>query len=237
LAADWSFFDKVYCISLDTREDRRRDAMAQFAKVGLADKVEFIIVRKHPTNCEQGIYESHIRCMESGLVSGAENILIFEDDIVFERFTPGLLREIVRFLRENRAWQVLLLGCMVKKSFTTSSPAIVRIDFRSLTHAYAIPRSFAETMVRHHPTNDVAFDDFLRDLDSPQVYAVYPSFAFQSNSLSDNDHYLPLDRFRRLCGGLRSIQKWNEFYYRHKWLIIGSHILVLLAAFLWLKAF
>ena len=85
-----------------------------------------------------------------------------------------------------------------------------------------------------HPSNDVAFDDFLRDLNSQWMYAVYPSFAFQSNSLSDNDHYLSLDRFRRMFGGLRSIQKRNEVYQYHKWLIIGCHILILFAIALWL---
>ena len=41
---DWSFFDKVYCISLVNREDRRIEAREQFARVGLADRVEFLLV-------------------------------------------------------------------------------------------------------------------------------------------------------------------------------------------------
>ena len=234
LPEDWSFFDRIYCISLENREDRRREAMIQFSRVGLAEKVEFVIVRKHPTNCEQGIYESHMRCMAKGLESGAEHILIFEDDIMFDRFSPELLKNAVRFLRENNDWQAFFFGCMIKKCQRTANPAVVRIGYRSLTHAYAVPRTFAETMVRLHPWNNVAFDDFLRDLNSPQMYAVYPSFAFQSNSLSDNDPYLSLDRFRRMCGGLRSIQKWNEVYHHHKWWIIGGHILILLAIAFWL---
>lgn len=68
----------------------------------------------------------------------------------------------------------------------------------------------------------------LRDMKDDQVYAVYPSFAFQSNSRSDNQKHLPLDRFRRLCGGLRGLQKMNEFYHYNKTLIIGAHILLVL---------
>jgi hypothetical protein len=37
-----------------------------------------------------------------------------------------------------------------------------------------------------------------------------------------------------VCGGLRSIQKRNEIYHHNKWLIIGCHILALLAIAFWL---
>jgi hypothetical protein len=234
-SADWSCFDRIYCISLDNRGDRRREAMRQFAAVGLADRVEFVIVKKHPTDCEQGIYESHLQCMVRGLAAGAGAMLIFEDDIVFDRFSPQVLARSIEFLRENKDWQVFFLGCMVKWSRRVTGAAVVRIGYRSLTHAYAIGRDFAETMVREHPWRNVAFDDFLRDLESERMYAAYPSFAFQSDSPSDNDPYLPLDRFRRLCGGLRSLQKANEFFQRYKWWIVGAHIVPILAvAAVWL---
>jgi len=51
-------------------------------------------------------------------------------------------------------------------------------------------------------------------------YAIYPSFAFQSNSPTDNKS-LHLDTFRRLCGGLRRIQKCNEAYYRYRRAFLG----------------
>ena len=37
----WDFFDRLYCISLREREDRRKSALQEFSKVGLADRVEF----------------------------------------------------------------------------------------------------------------------------------------------------------------------------------------------------
>jgi hypothetical protein len=224
---DWSFFDRIYCISLENREDRRQEAALQFSRVGLADRVEFLRVAKHPTNCEQGIYESHMRCMAQGLESGAEHILIFEDDIIFEGYSPQLLGKAIRFLKEDKDWQAVFFGCMVKKSKRTAHPAIVNIGYRSLTHAYVVRRPFAQSILG--PWNNVAYDDFLKDLESSRMYAVYPSFAFQSNSPSDNDRYLPLDRFRRLCGGLRSLQRRNEFYHHYKWWIIACHIVAILA--------
>ena len=72
---------------------------------------------------------------------------------------------------------------------------------------------------------EIAYDDMLRDFNNG-FYAIYPSFSFQSSDRSDNERYLRLDKFRRLCGGLWRIQKLNEFYHRHRFLVIALHIIV-----------
>ena len=226
-ATYWEYFDKIYCISLDERADRREQAKAQFRAVGLSDRVEFVVVKKHPVDCEQGIYESHILCMEKGIRALSGNIVIFEDDIVFDRFNPDTLEKCIDFLATNTDWKIMFLGCMVKKSAKTDSRSVLKVRFRSLSHAYVLTREFAETIVKI-PWQKIPFDDMLRDIKDDQMYAVYPSFAFQSNSRSDNQRYLPLDRFRRLCGGLRRLQKMNEFYHYNKTLIMGAHVLLVL---------
>ncbi|MBL7225206.1 MAG: glycosyltransferase [Desulfobacteraceae bacterium] len=226
-ATYWEYFDKIYCISLDERADRREQAKAQFRAVGLSDRVEFVVVKKHPVDCEQGIYESHILCMEKGIRALSGNIVIFEDDIVFDRFNPDTLEKCIDFLATNTDWKIMFLGCMVKKSAKTDSRSVLKVRFRSLSHAYVLTREFAETIVKIS-WQKIPFDDMLRDIKDDQMYAVYPSFAFQSNSRSDNQRYLPLDRFRRLCGGLRRLQKMNEFYHYNKTLIMGAHVLLVL---------
>ena len=231
----WDGVDKIYCISLSERTDRQSQARTQFAKVGLADRVEFVIVDKHPSDCEQGIFESHQLCMRKGIAAGAKRILIFEDDVVFDRVTPGILTNGMDFLKTHECWRMLFLGCMVMGSKRTGSASILKIAYRSLTQGYVIHRRLAESIASlgwHH----VPFDDFLKGLKDDQFYALYPSIAFQSNSRSDNKRYLPLDRFRRLCGGLEKIQKRNEFYHHHRGVIIGAHVfaflLILLAVVL-----
>ena len=226
-ATYWEYFDKIYCISLYERVDRREQAKAQFRDVGLTDRVEFVVVKKHPVDCEQGIYESHIFCMEKGIRAHADTIVIFEDDIIFDRFNPDTLGKCIDFLRTNTDWKIMFFGGMVKKSAKTDNRSVLKIRFRSLAHAYVLTREFAEIIVKT-PWQKIPFDDMLSNITDNQMYAVYPSFAFQSNSRSDNQRYLPLDRFRRLCGGLRRIQKMNEFFHHNKTLIIGAHILLVL---------
>jgi GR25 family glycosyltransferase involved in LPS biosynthesis len=229
----WEYFHKTYCVSLKNRKDRQEEAISEFLKVGLSSRVEFLLVEKHPTNCEQGIYESHMSCIRKGLDAGAGTILIFEDDILFDRFSPDTLKNCVDFLSNCPDWNMFSLGCMVKSSRRTSNKSILKIRFRSLCHAYALNRPFAETIVRV-PWNNVPLDDMFRDLRDENSYAAYPAFAFQSSSRSDNLRYLKLDRFRRLCGGLLCVQKLNELYNRKKPLIIGIHIVfIFLLIWIW----
>lgn len=227
MSSDWAFFDKIFCISLVERPDRRSAAFEQFKRVGLAERVEFVVVPRHPTDCEQGIYESHMLCMTRGLQAGARRVLIFEDDIEFDRFSPQVLRDGIAFMRSDPEWHMFFLGCMVKGSRPTANPAVVKIRYRSLTQAYAVNRPFALQLTQH-PWHGVAYDDFLNALDDERSYAAYPAFAFQSNSPSDNLRYLPLDRWRRMLGGLRRLQKNNEFYHRYRKVIIAAHALALL---------
>ena len=222
----WEYFDKFYCISIEERADRRADAKVQFEKVGLADKVEFVIVERHPSNREEGIYESHMACIKKGLQAGAKNIVIFEDDILFDRFSPASLKNSVDFLSGIDQWNALFFGCLVSGSKKTGNKSVLEIKYRCLAHGYVLNRRFAEGLV-NTPWQEIPYDYLLHNF-TEGFYAVYPSFAFQSNSLTDNIKKIGLDRFRRLFGGLRRIQKWNEFYHRYRMPVIAAHVMVLL---------
>jgi GR25 family glycosyltransferase involved in LPS biosynthesis len=221
---NWDFFDKIYCISIDKRVDRRAEAKRQFAKVGLLQRVEFVIVKRHAVNREQGIYQSHITCLQKGLKAGAERILVFEDDIIFKGFKPSRLRDVCAYLKAKPDWNMLFMGCIVNSIAKTRQKSLVRADYRCMAHAYGINREFAEELTRK-PWQGIPFDDLLNQINH-RFYAVYPMFAFQSNSPSDNQTFI-IDNLRRMLGGLIFIQRANEFYHHHKMWIISSHIVVI----------
>jgi GR25 family glycosyltransferase involved in LPS biosynthesis len=208
----WTFFDKIYCISLDTRIDRREQVKKQFAELGFLDRVEFVIVAKHATNQEKGIYQSHMKCLNKGIESGAQHILVFEDDVFFERFDPHALRRTCRYLEKLPTWNALFLGCMIDGSSRTDEKNLKKITHRTLAHAYALNRPFAQTLAQKK-WNGTPFDEFLR-LHNNDYYAIYPMCAFQGLSGTDNRR-VAIDRIRRLLGGLPFIQKVNELYHNH----------------------
>lgn len=229
-ASGWDFFERIYCISVEERTDRRRAVTRQFDKVGLAGRVEFVIVRRHPTDVEQGMYESHMTCLRKGLEAGAGRIVVFEDDVLFNRFDAGRFNQCTQFLSAHPDWQVLLLGGLIRSSEKTTDPCVQKVRYQSLAHAYAINRPYAQTLA-YTPWQGIVIDTVFRPL-TDHLYAVYPMFAFQNNLPSDNDKYRYLELFRRCCGGLERIQRMIEFYQRHKFGIITAHVLMLLV-FLW----
>ena len=225
---DWDFFDRIYCISLEEREDRRQAAAAAFYKAGLTGRVEFVLVKRHPFNIEQGIYESHMTCLRKGLEAGAKSIVVFEDDVIFDRFDAERFGQCTQFLMEHQDWKVLLLGALIRSSRRTANPFIQKVRYQSLAHAYALNRPYAETLA-YQPWQGIIIDTLFRPL-TDELYAVYPMFAFQNDFTSNNDNkYKGLERFRRLCGGLERIQKANEFYQRHKFGVIAAHVIIILS--------
>ena len=225
----WNFFDKIYCISLVQRQDRQQSACQEFAAAGLLERVEFVLVEKHGQNPEQGIFESHLLCLEKGLAAGAETILIFEDDILFNGFQEEDLEHACQGLADYPSWDGLFLGCIVTGMGTTSCRALKRISYRCLTHAYAIHRSFAEQLVQI-PWQGVPYDGVLKQENEKAAsgacfFAVQPMFAFQNAAESDNKT-VQIDRLRRLLGGLQRIQQLNSFFHSHKRTIIISHAVI-----------
>lgn len=234
-SSSWDFFDRIYCISVDERSDRRELVRKQFADVGLLDRVEFVIVARHPQNPEQGIFESHLICLNRGLSAGAKHILVFEDDVFFRGFDPGRLDRACRQLEQGEQWNGLFLGCLTRGSRRTTSRALVKIRYRCLTQAYALNRDFAKRIAREKWSGEPY--DMLLKKEGADFFAVYPMCAFQGLSGTDNKTVM-IDRMRRLFGGLPFIQRMNEFYQNHKVQVVAAHLVVLsgfavLASILW----
>lgn len=228
----WDYFDRLYCISLEGREDRRRSALEEFAKVGLAGRVEFVIGKRYPYDIMQQIYESHMLCLQKGLEAGVRNIAVFEDDVGFERFEPRRLKSCVEFLKQNPQWKVFLFGALIRASRKTGNPYVQKVRYQSLTHAYALNRDYAQALA-YVPWQGIANDTLFRPL-KDDVYAAYPMFALQKDFSSDNLEYLRLERFRKLFGGLKRIQKGIEFYRRHMVSIYAVQIVFILIAVIYL---
>jgi len=218
----WDYFDRVYCISLKERSDRRREAQRQFDAVGLGDRVEFVQVERHAANSEQGIYESHQDCIARGLAQEAETILVFEDDILFQGFTHRQLDRCIAFLESSVGWQAFFFGCLVRRSRPTKNPSVLAIQYRSLAHAYALNRSLARQIATKIWCGE-PYDAMLARFNEG-FFAAYPAFAFQSDAVSDNLCKKDLDRLRRRCGGLMRIQKANQWLCRHRRLLIALHL-------------
>ncbi len=229
----WAFFDRLYCISLRDRTDRRERARLEFSRMGILGRVEFVLVDKDRNDPCRGIFASHLLCMEKAIDAGAQQWVVFEDDLVFHRYDPKVLKNALKHLSACSTWTLLFFGCLIKGSSKTSNPGVKKIRYQALTHAYAVSRAFGKK-IASQPWRGTPYDVMLRTL-CDDYLGITPFFAFQSNAETDNDACRGLDRFRRCFGGLGFIQLMNEFFHAHRLMIIVGHLAVLagLAVCLW----
>lgn len=232
LPAVWRRIDQIHCISLTDRRDRQAGVQDQFARAGLDGQVAFFLARRHPVDCEQGIFESHQACLKSALEAGARHVLVFEDDVCFGRIDPARLAAGIDFFLRQKTCQILFLGCLVSRSRATAHPAVREIGYRCLAHAYLVKASLALRIV-DRPWQGIPFDNLLAQCTATH-FALYPSIAFQSDSPSDNVRHRTLDTLRRLLGGLRFIQMANERYHRFRFAVILAHLLVVGVLIRWM---
>ncbi len=225
----WTFFDKIYCITLETRPDRTEKARKQLENVGLLQRVEFVVVVKHPYNQEEGIFESHMLCLKKGIKEKARHILIFEDDVFFRGFDKQKLQEVCSYLGSGTQWNALFLGCITDGSKKMEKMHLAKITYRCLAHAYALNQPFAKHFVQKK-WRGIPFDELLRR-HSMDFYALYPMCAFQGLSGTDNQTVV-IDRMRRILGGLPFIQKANELYQNRKAVLLSAMGAMLMLALL-----
>jgi hypothetical protein len=130
-------------------------------------------------------------------------------------------------------WQLFFFGCFVNSSRPTRFESVIKISYKCAAHGYVINDEFARKLIEI-PWQGIPFDDLLRSRSAGGTYATYPGIAFQSASSTDNDKRKGIDRARRIFGGFRRLQRWNEFSARRVIPLIIGHVLTLLALLIYL---
>jgi hypothetical protein len=109
-------FDRIVCITLEGRDDRRKAAEETFASIGILSIVRFFVARPHPEGGRAGCFDSHVRVLSACLDDPeCQTALVFEDDVAP---TPGYslqgVKRAAEFVRSTPPsdWDVLMLGYM-----------------------------------------------------------------------------------------------------------------------------
>lgn len=107
----WDFIDKVVYINLEKRPDRNIRMKEMLKSFG--DKVlRFNAIEDSPGYL--GCSQSHIAVLEMAIANNWKNVLIFEDDVEWNKFERNYLR--LEFLATKYPYDVILLGgvCVYK---------------------------------------------------------------------------------------------------------------------------
>lgn len=115
-------FDKIFCVNLLRRPDRRAHAVEQFKRIGLdvefyeaidASELRIGFPNGNLTAGMIGCYLSHFMILKQAVHEGWNRLLIFEDDLTFMSGFNGLMLEAIKHLPDD--WQFAYLGYTVYK--------------------------------------------------------------------------------------------------------------------------
>jgi hypothetical protein len=195
--AGWAFLDAVYCISLQSRDDRAREAAAELHRVGLCRRVVFYRPVKELGSPKRNIWTSHQMVARHALERGARTALVLEDDVVF---APDLGSDTIREIRDAMGtlpsdWMIFYLGHWPVGAYFKSRRTLRSVSL--CTHAYVASERLLQWLSTHpyrsRKREEVTVDFFFGGygIDSAfsalgGTYAFFPMVAIQSDS--PNDH-------------------------------------------------
>ncbi|HMG33504.1 MAG TPA: glycosyltransferase family 25 protein [Blastocatellia bacterium] len=186
-------FQHKVCINLARRSDRWESMQLKFDLHGIRD------VRRLPaidgnsievpsgwpnTRGAYGCLLSHVQAVRDARDRGLPNLLIFEDDVVFDpqlqqRFQSG-------FADVPSDWQVLYFGVLHMEDPVKISPNIHRVRKAYSTYAYALNRPVFETFIELNSKATSAVDANALELQrNVPCYCFAPHLAWVEHDYSD----------------------------------------------------
>jgi len=132
------FFDKIYCINLDERTDRWEKALNEFKKVGIENVERFSAIKDE--NGATGCIKSHLTIIQKAKKENLNNVLIFEDDVLFLEKNISSIPKALEDLK-NIEWDLFYFGATIDQNIGFMSKItdnLFKTNFAYTTHAYAI---------------------------------------------------------------------------------------------------
>lgn len=139
---------KTYYINLDHRSDRRQEIEPELMRMNLSfTRVPAI---KHDIGV-LGCTQSHIKTLKQGIASGADHILVFEDDFYFTMDDASSLHQLLQHVMQTN-YDVFLLGyCYLDKKnmFATSDKLLKKVFQAACTHGYMVNKNYAKKLLQN----------------------------------------------------------------------------------------
>jgi len=191
-----NFFDKIYCVNLDRREDRWEETVDELKKWDLLDIVDRYSAidgktlkneTKKINDGELGLVETHIQIIKEAKEKNYKNILILEDDILF---TDEIKNLNSYFEMLPKKWDILWFGgnhnTHMGLTIDKINEKIIRCHQTYSTHCIGFNNTIYDLVLlllekRNKPV-DVCYADIQKIYD---CFSFYPSIALQRPSFSD----------------------------------------------------
>jgi GR25 family glycosyltransferase involved in LPS biosynthesis len=204
----FDFFDKIFYINLDSRPERKEFMENQFSKYNIkAERFSAVYLtdeqNKELVNRGFNFYDdtrpdyspriksstiSHLSLIFKSKLFGYENVLIFEDDAVFDENIMEDLQKSVEDL-QKLDWDVFFLGCGPLEVYKKTEN-LGRVVRALSSHAYAINGTYFSSILNNlhffktYPAIDHHYGHLGRDVNN-KVFMSLKNLVYQKNGYSD----------------------------------------------------
>lgn len=192
---EWQFLDKVVYINLADRTDRREMIENElFSHIPREKVIRLNAIRDTPGHV--GCSQSHIKALEMAIQEGWRNVLIVEDDAMFNKYEKGYPC-IERLIHEHPDFDVISLGNTASQfdratnrlysGQTTTAYLVNQHYYPRLLANYKeglsklwVTKTMTDPIERHHIENQYCVDQYWKRLQKvDQWYLVNPALMIQ----------------------------------------------------------
>jgi len=180
-------FDKIFVINLNEATERWRIFLQELKNIGVSEeevsRFEAIDGRSIPQkgtlkNGELGCHLSHLKVLETAQRENHERILIFEDDVEFDKNFVKLFPKYMKELPGE--WDLLYFGGNHTEEPLPLSKNIMRVINTKCAHAYAVNQRMYQSLIDGLTTCDVMVDLYYAQIQKNyNCYIFYPHIAWQ----------------------------------------------------------
>jgi len=188
------YFEKIYCINLDSRKDRWVEVQKKFEKNNIeVERISAVEGSKlnldFPPEIKEGAVGcslSHLFAMKIAKQLGLKNYLIFEDDVEFVENFCEKFDGIKDQIPDN--WDMLYLGGQHFHGMNLQkiTENIFKCEYTLTTHSFAIKDTvydlFIDKLIDITKPCDIHFAEQHKNINA---YVILPHLTWQSNSYSD----------------------------------------------------
>lgn len=218
------YFTKIYVLNLDRRPDRYQECQIEFNKIDVnVERIPAIDGKEIPdtwgldsrTKACFAVTSVHRHLIKEAASNKYDNILIFEDDVVFADNFNEIFNERIKFLPED--WDLLYIGGnhifhvngfelitgdknfkVTKENYKTLNYELSKSPCTYTTHALAINSRFYNRTVdkmKQFPTSPGTDNLYYQlQMEGCNAYTFLPSLAKQRAGFSDvEDNYVDYD--------------------------------------------
>jgi len=189
-----NYFDKIFCINLDSRPDRWKEVQKEFVKNKIiVERISSIRGSDLGIDFPSEIKEGAVGCSLSHLFSFKyakqmkfDNFLLLEDDVIFEKDVNSIFSNISPQIPVD--WDMLYLGGQHYHgmNLVQISENIFKCEYTLSTHSVAFRHTvydrFINSLVDITKPCDVHYAKSHREINS---YVIIPHLTWQSQSFSD----------------------------------------------------